>query len=127
MTEEERRKLSEKRRLVYENVANGVELETIRTAFKVSEMEIIQIVAFVGKKITEYRFRRAAEGGKGAAPPIACSTLVDARLNRKAALETLGKLGPVYLSSELILPKIAIQKVERRADVEEVRYRMRRG
>lgn len=127
MTEEERNQLAQKRRLVFENVANGVPLDNIRAALLVSETEIHQIVAFVGKKITEYRFRRAGEAARGAAPPIACATVLDARLNRKAALETLGKLGPLYLSSELILPKIAIQTVERRGDLEEIKYRMGRG
>lgn len=127
MLDEQHRRLAEKRRLVFENVANGAPLETIRGAFRVSDVEIQQIVAFVGRKITEYRFRRSSEAAAGASPPIACSTIDDARLNRLAALETLSKCGPVYLSSELVLPKIAIQKVERRGDIDEIRYRMRRG
>lgn len=124
MKEDELIQLGEKRRLIFSNVANGVPIEDIKAAFLVSDLEIEQVVAFVGKKIKEYRFRRCGDAAKGAAPPILCETIQDARLYRLAAMETLSKLGPKYLASELLLPTIHIQKAEMR-NLPEIRHRLR--
>ena len=90
-----------------------------------SAVEIEREIFFVAKKIKEYRFRRCADGSPYAAPPVACDMLVDIRLNRLALFDTLGKLGDLYLSSELLLPKIALQKVDSVEAVRDVSHRVR--
>jgi hypothetical protein len=45
------------RRLIFENVANGVPIETIMATFLRSRLEVQKEVEFVARKITEYRFR----------------------------------------------------------------------
>lgn len=118
------------RRLIFENVANGVPVETIMTTFRKSRLEVQQDVEFVAKKITEYRFRRLTDGPtkKGAPatarPLVPCSTYADIRLHRTNLLETLSKLGDRYLSSPLLLPKVTIQKVDSPDAVREVSHRM---
>jgi len=112
MTDAERLKLGEDRKLIFENLANGVPLPEICTTFRRSETEIWRETAFVAKKITEYRFRRYM-------PPLACGDLVDIRRNRKALLETLAHLGPNYLSSELLLPRIKAHEVENQDHLQE--------
>lgn len=105
MTEAERLALGEDRRLIFENVANGVPVEDVMAAFRRSHAEIDREVAFVAKKIKEYRFRRQE-------PPLQCETMHDIRWNRLPLLDTLRKFGPNYLSTELLLPKVAIQKAD---------------
>ena len=125
MTEEERRKLGEKRRNIFINVANGVGLPHIMTNFRCSEAEVELAVAFVAKKIKEYRFRRMTEGSPHGAPVIACDTWFDIRFNRLALLDTLRKLGDLYLSSDLLLPKITVQKIDSAEMLNEAQHRMR--
>ncbi len=93
---------AEERRAIFTNYANGVSLEKIRSAFLRTDEEILREVAFVTSKIREYRFRRDL-------PPLPCGDEKDIRWNRLALLENLGKLGPKYLASELIIPNVAIQ------------------
>jgi hypothetical protein len=107
----------EGRRLIFENVANGVPIQQIMSVFRRSEAEVMAEVKFVGKKIAEYRFRRHL-------PPLACSDLREIRWNRLALLDTVRKLGDLYLSSELILPRIAVQKVDHPGALREVKHRM---
>ena len=122
--------LGSERRLIFENVANGVPIETIMATFRRSRLEVQQDVEFVAKKITEYRFRRLTDGPtkKGAPatarPLVPCSTYADIRLHRVNLLETLSKLGDRYLSSPLLLPKVTIQKVDSPDAVREVSHRV---
>ncbi|MGD0144680.1 MAG: hypothetical protein ABSC92_16130 [Rhizomicrobium sp.] len=122
--------LGEERRLIFENVANGVPIETIMAAFRRSRLEIQKEVEFVARKITEYRFRRLTDGPtkKGAPatarPLVACGTYADIRFHRVNLLETLSKLGNLYLSSPLLLPKVTIQKVDSPDAVREVSHRV---
>lgn len=97
--------LGEHRRLIFENVVNGVPVEDIRAAFHCSELEVQQAVEFVAKKIKEYRFRRHQ-------PPLPCDTDFERKWNRRALLENVRKLGPVSLSTELLLPSIGVQTVD---------------
>jgi hypothetical protein len=92
-------RLGEERRLIFENVANGVPIQQVMSVFRRSETEVMREVSFVGRKIAEYRFRRHL-------PPLACATLNEIRWNRLALLDTVRKLGNTYLSSSLLLPKI---------------------
>ena len=127
---QEPRGVGEQRRLIFENVANGVPIETIMATFRRSRLEVQQDVEFVAKKITEYRFRRLPDGPtiKGvpatARPLVPCSTYADIRLHRVNLLETLSKLGDRYLSSPLLLPKVTIQKVDSPDAVREVSHRV---
>lgn len=95
----------EERRLIFQNIANGVPMESIMAAFRRSEKEIWDEVEYVGRKIREYRFRRHM-------PPLEVQGIRAIRLNRLALLETLEKLGPEYLASDLVLPKITIQSLD---------------
>ena len=113
------------RRLMFVNYANGVDIEAMKVPFGRSAAEIEREIFFVAKKIKEYRFRRCADGSSFAAPPVACDTLGDIRLNRLALFDTLAKLGDVYLSSALLLPKIALQKVDSVEAMREAGHRLR--
>ena len=117
------------RRLIFENYANGVDIEDLMVTFKRSRLEIEREILFVAKKIKEYRFRRVAEAKNNAhaAPPVQCDTLVDIRVNRFALFDTLRKLGDHYLSSALLLPEIKIQKVDSRAMAQEAFHRVNAG
>jgi hypothetical protein len=117
--------LGRDRRFIFTNYANGVDIEAMKVPFGRSAAEIEREIFFVGRKIQEYRFRRCADGSPYAAPPVPCDTLADIRLNRLALFETLGKLGDVFLSSELLLPRIALQKVDSVEAVRDVSHRMR--
>ena len=113
------------RRLIFTNYANGVDIEAMKAPFARSAVEIEREIFFVAKKIKEYRFRRCTDGSPYAAPPVACDTLADIRLNRLALFDTLKKLGDGYLTSELLLPRIALQKVDSVEAVRDVSHRMR--
>lgn len=104
--------LGAERKLIFENVASGVPMPDIMAAFSRSEAEVLREVAFVGRKIREYRFRRHM-------PPLACEQLFDIRWNRRALLDTLRKLGPKYLSTELIIPNVGIQGIATVQDFKE--------
>lgn len=110
-------KLGEERRLIFENVANDVPIEQIMVAFRRSREEIDREVAFVGRKLREYRFRRRL-------PPLDCETQRDIRWNRRALLENVAKLGPEYLSSELIIPRIGVQKIDSPAVMREAAHKV---
>ncbi len=117
--------LGEERRLIFENYCNGVGIEALTATFRRGAAEIEREIFFVAKKIREYRFRRCAGGSEHASPPVACDTLIDIRLNRLAMFDTLRKLGDLYLSSELLLPRIGIQKVDHPAALSEAVHRIR--
>lgn len=117
--------VGERRKLIFENFANGVDIPEIMLAFYMSRAEVEAAILFVGRKIKEYRFRRCVDGSPHAAPPLPCETLTDIRKNRRALLLTLAKLGPQYLSSELLLPKITIQQPRSPSDFAEITHRIR--
>lgn len=96
--------LGAERKLIFENVANGVPMETVMATFLRSEAEVLAECKFVGKKIMEYRIRRGI-------PALPYETLADIRWHRKAMLQTLGNLGPIYLSSPLLFTKISVERV----------------
>jgi len=114
----------ERRRLIFENYANGVDIEEMKQPFARSAAEIENEIHFVARKIKEYRFRRCADGSPHAAPPVACDSLAEIRVNRLALLDTLRRLGDTYLSSPLLLPKVHVQKVDHPAMLAEARQRM---
>jgi hypothetical protein len=122
---QERESLGQQRRLIFENYANGVDIEVLKASFRRSAVEIEAEILFVAKKIKEYRFRRIADASPHAAAPVACDTLLDIRLNRMALFDTLRKLGDLYLSSDLLLPKINVQKLDHPAMIAEATHRMR--
>jgi hypothetical protein len=109
-------KLGEERRLIFENVANGVPTEQIMVAFRRSEADVMREVEFVARKIREYRFKRRL-------PPLACGTIKEIRWNRPALLDTVTKLGPRYLSSSLELPTIYIEALDHPGTIREVEQR----
>ena len=112
-----RLKRGEERRLIFTNIANGVLMEKVMAAFSRSEKEVWDEVEFVGRKIREYRFRRHL-------PPLEHQGIRAIRLNRKALLETLSKLGPEYMISDLILPNITVQNLDSPGMIKETAERV---
>lgn len=102
---DERLKRGEERRLIFQNVANGVPMEKIKAAFLRSEDEVWREVEFVARKIREARFRAQM-------PPLECQGIKAIRWNRRALLDTLRQLSAEYLSSDLLIPKIGIQTID---------------
>lgn len=97
--------LGRERRLIFENLANGVPIERIMAAFRRSEAEVWKDVEFVGRKIREARFRTQM-------PPVETQGIKAIRFNRKVLLETLRQLTDQYLATDLILPKIGVQSID---------------
>jgi hypothetical protein len=110
--------LGQTRRLIFENVANGVPMPKIMAAFRRSEAEVWQEVEFVGRKIREARFRTQM-------PPVEHQGLAAIRFNRKVLLETLRQLTDAYLSSGLIIPKIGVQSLDSPAVIREAAQRVK--
>lgn len=104
--------LGRERRLIFENVANGVPMERIMAAFRRSEAEVWREVEFVGRKIREARFRTQM-------PPVEVQGLKAIRLNRLVLLETLRQVSDDYLSTSLIIPKIGVQDLDSPAIIRE--------
>lgn len=117
MTEEERRALGGARRMVFQNLANGVPLEKIRTDMKMSELEIEQAQKFVSRKITEYLVLRRQ-------PPIPCANVKEIRWNRRGLLAVLAKIGDIDLSSSLILRNVTVQAFDHPEMIEGASRRM---
>jgi hypothetical protein len=109
-------RIGQDRRLIFENVANGVPIQQVMSVFRRSEKEVMDEVVFVGKKISEYRFRRHM-------PPLGCSTLTELRIHRVALLETLRKLGDIYLGTSLLIPKIHVGSLDDHHVVQEAEHR----
>lgn len=109
-------RLGEDRRLIFENVANGVPIQQVMSVYRRSEKEVMDDVKFVGRKIAEYRFRRHQ-------PPLSCDNLNEIRINRRALLDTLRRLGDVYLSTSLIIPNILVGKMDDPHVVKEAEHR----
>lgn len=113
---DDRLKLGEERRLIFQNLANGVPMQSIMAVFRRSEAEVWKEVEFVGRKIREYRFRRRM-------PPVELQGIKAILFNRRQLLETLEKLGNDYLSSELIIPKITTEALDHPSIISEVNHR----
>jgi hypothetical protein len=117
MTEAERRALGQTRRLVFQNIANGVPPERLRAAMQLSELEVDQALRFVRRKITEYLvLRRQA--------PIACDDVRAMRRNRRTLLGVLARIGDLDLSTELLLTKITTQPLDHPEMLEGAKRRM---
>jgi len=120
MTEEERRALGRTRRLVFQNVANGVFVERVGTDLRLSQLEVERALRFVSKKITEYLVLRRQ-------PPIACEDVRAIRWNRRALLGVLRMIGDLDLSTDLILSKITVQALDHPEMIEGAKRRMAEG
>lgn len=117
MTEDERRALGKTRRLVFQNLANGVPAEQVRQQMHLSDLEIEQATAFVCRKITEYLVLRRQ-------PPIPCQTMHEIRWNRVALQATLARIGDIDLSTDLILSRITVQAMDHPEMIEGASRRM---
>lgn len=117
MTEEERRRLGQMRRMVFQNLANGVSPEKVGEALRLSALEVEQAQTFVSRKIVEYLTLRRQ-------PPLPCTNLKEIRWNRRALLGVLAKIGDVDLSSQLILSKVLVQDLDHPSMIEGARARM---
>jgi hypothetical protein len=117
MTPEERRAKGRMRRLVFQNLANGVPREQIREDLRLSDLEIDQAREFVGRKITENRTLRRQ-------PPIPCLTLAEIRFHRRELLGVLSVIGDIDLSTDLILSKLLVQSLDHPSMIAEARDRM---
>lgn len=117
MTADERRAIGRARRLVFQNIANGVPRAQIRESLRLSDLEIDQAQAFVARKINENRIRRCQ-------PTIACSTEREIRNNRRHLLGVLSLIGDMDLSSDLILSKMLIQQIDHPEILEGAQRRM---
>lgn len=113
---EERLRLGEQRKEIFRNFANGVPKEILAEEYLRSVEEIGRELMFVLKKIHEYRHQRTLRPhpDQGMLPPVECSTELDILVNRRPLLWTLDFIGPVTLSTELLIPRLTIQKVEPR-------------
>lgn len=93
MTDAERERLAETRRLIFKNLANKVPLDKIKGAFRLSEKEVNDHFRFVARAIKEYRFKRALTYHR-------LDSFADAVLGRMVFLATLDKIGPIRLTSD---------------------------
>ena len=117
MDDDQRRALGRTRRLVFQNLANGVPGEMIRQSLGLSDLEIEQAQAFVAQKITQHLIVRRQ-------PPIPCSTMADIRWNRIDLLSVLAKIGDLDLSTGLILRKMLVQAMDHPEMIEGAKRRM---
>lgn len=117
MTEDERRATGRGRRLVFQNLANGVPPEKIGEDLRLSALELGQAQRFIAKKITEYLVLRRQ-------PPIPCDSIKDIRWHRRALLGVLAKIGDIDLSTDLILAKITVQALDHPEMLEGAKHRM---
>lgn len=76
---------AERRRLVFSNLANGVSVEQLMVAFRLSAKEVLDDFAFVAAKIRSYRFERGQ-------PFLPVDTVENVRAQRPALLFTLSRL-----------------------------------
>lgn len=60
---------------------------------------------------------------KCAGAAIECDLLTDIRINRVALLVAVERLGPIYLSSEVLVPRVHIQRVDEPEHVTEINKR----
>jgi hypothetical protein len=130
-TEDERRALGRTRRLVFQNLANGVPPERVRQDLQISALELDQARRFVAKKIADFLFLRRL-------PPVPADDLGAIRHNRRALLGALAQIGDLNLSTDVIvIPatatkpetrftlKLTTQALDHPEMVEGMRHRMR--
>jgi len=117
MTEDERRRLGQIRRLAFQNLANGVPPEKVAANLRLSVTEVERAQAFVAKKITEHLVLRRQ-------PPLPCANLQEIRWNRRALLAALSRIGDIDLSSQLILSRITVQALDHPEMIEGASARM---
>lgn len=113
MSDAERTRLADTRRLIFQNLANGVRVEQVMAAFRMSEKEVRDHFAFVARKITEYRFQRAI-------PYLRCDSVAAAVENKRPFFATLQKCGPVYLTSDFRVMRLTIVGVEDKVATEKI-------
>lgn len=118
MTEDERRAQGRARRLVFQNLANGVPAEKIGADMKMSALEVENAQKFVSRKITEYLVLRRQ-------PPLPCANLKEIRWNRKSLLAVLAKIGDMDLSTSLILRTVTVQQFDHPEMIEGASRRMK--
>lgn len=76
--------------LIFTNLLNGVSVEQVCRDFHKTESEVMNIFAFVLRKVKSYCFLRAAS--KEALPMITASNLEEAKRHRITCLSVLPKL-----------------------------------
>ena len=111
-------KLGQDRRLIFENVANGVPMDQVRRAFRRSQTDVDRELRFVARKIKEARFRTYM-------PPLACDDVRDMRWNRFALLDTLRQVSDAFLGTDLTLPNIGVQTLDSEATLRDARDHFR--
>lgn len=105
MTEAERGRLAEVRRLIFQNLANRVPMASVMGAFRLSEKEVMDHFRFVARCITEYRFKRAM-------PLHQLHGVEDAALGRLVFFGTLAKIGPIALTSDHKLSEVKTSTIK---------------
>ncbi len=97
MSETDRVKLAEERKLIFANLVNGVPVASVMEAFKRSEDEVMADFAFVATKIISYRFERGM-------PFVNCRSIDEAIRKKALALHSLERINlltdPVYSKVE---------------------------
>ena len=77
----------ERRKLVFANLLNGIPVEQVMVAFKLSAKEVMDDFHFIGRKVRSYRFERGM-------PFVLCDTIENAKANRADILFTLTRINP---------------------------------
>jgi len=116
MTEAERRTLGGVRRLVFQNLANGLPVERVMEDLKLSQLEVDNARRFVARKITQHQVQRRQ-------PTIPCDDIRAIRWNRRPLLAVLARIGDLDLSTDLIL-KITTQALDHPEMIEGAKHRM---
>jgi hypothetical protein len=116
-TEQDRRALGARRRLVFQNIANGVHRGQIRESLRLSDLEIDQARDFVLKKITEHLLLRRQ-------PALPAQTEPDIRWYRIDLLAVLSRIGDLDLGTSLILTKMLVQPMDHPEMIEGASRRM---
>jgi hypothetical protein len=104
LAEEERKHLADVRRLIFVNLANGVQVPDVMVAYRLSEKEVLDHFRFVSRKIWGYRFERGL-------PYIRCETPQDAFHQRRALFHSLDRCGDTYLTSDHRLSREQTQEI----------------
>lgn len=82
---DDRVKMAERRKLIFQNLVNGVPQEALRETFQATDKEIGGIFEYVTRKVRSYRFERGM-------PFVKCDTVDAARRNQALVLHTLERL-----------------------------------
>jgi hypothetical protein len=112
MTEEERKRLGETRRLIFQNVACGLPIEQVAATFEVSRERVLKDVIHVARKIREYRFQRRL-------PPVPSESIVEIQVHRRFLLASLANIGSRPLASDLIIPSLGVQTIKTVKDLKQ--------